>query len=72
VSTAARYELTPAARLDLLEAPNLGHRRPDLTSRNVLFYRVHSYLIIYRPNKKPLHILRVLHGARDVETLLKE
>lgn len=96
------YELTAAARLDLLhiwnylaenaslnvadkvisdieramrklvKTPWLGHRREDLTQRDVLFYLVHSYLIIYRPERKPLHVLRVLHGARDVQSLLAE
>jgi len=43
-----------------------------LTRRNILFYRVHSYLIVYRPDKKPLNVLRVLHAARDVKNLLAE
>ena len=29
----------------LAEFPSIGHRRADLTSRDVLFYKVFSYLI---------------------------
>lgn len=45
----------------LAEMPARGHRRPDLTSRPVLFYRIFSYLIIYQFGTEPLQILGVLH-----------
>jgi plasmid stabilization system protein ParE len=48
----------------------MGHRRQDLTSRDVLFWRVHSCLVIYR-DSTPLRIVRILHGRRDVNKLLK-
>jgi toxin ParE1/3/4 len=51
---------------------SLGHRRPDLTDRNLFFYRVQSYLVVYRADKKPIHIIRILHGARDVKSVLRE
>ena len=53
----------------LVDTPGIGHRRPDLTTRDVLFWRVHSYLIVYR-DSNPLRIVRVVHGRRDVEKLL--
>lgn len=56
----------------LAEAPNTGHRRADLTSRQVLFYRVFSYLIVYSPRSMPVHILGVLHGKRNVARILKQ
>ena len=31
---------------------------------------VYSYLIVYRPDTKPLQVAAVLHGARDVAKLL--
>jgi len=55
----------------LAEMPGLGHRRPDLTPRDVLFWPVHSYLVIYRASK-PLRIVRVIHGKRDVMRLLQK
>lgn len=57
--------------LRLAETPDLGHRREDLTDADVLFYPVWSYLVIYRPTSKPLEIVRVLHGARDLPSLLE-
>lgn len=55
----------------LAEHPYIGHRRDDLTTRkDVLFWPVYFYLIIYRPDAQPLEILRVLHGRRDVASIL--
>jgi plasmid stabilization system protein ParE len=39
----------------LADIPSSGHRRPDLTDRQVLFYRVFSYFVIYEPGSKPLN-----------------
>ena len=55
----------------LAEMPGIGHKRQDLTERIVLFWPVHSYLVIYR-DSKPLRIIRVIHGKRDVKRLLKQ
>jgi plasmid stabilization system protein ParE len=55
----------------LAEIPGMGHRRKDLTKQDVLFWPVHSYLVIYR-DMNPLQILAVLHGKRNVRRLLKE
>ncbi len=52
----------------LADHPGLGHRREDLTHVPLRFWNVWSYLIIYKPETKPLKILRVLHGARDLRT----
>ena len=64
-------------RLRILEAcrrlaqnPGMGHRREDLTNAPVLFWPVGSYLIVYNPARRPLEIVRVLHGARDFASLL--
>lgn len=54
----------------LAQDPGMGHCRQDLTSRDVLFWRVHSYLVIYR-SSTPLRIVRVIHGKRDVSRLLR-
>ena len=69
-ATRVRCEIRDACRR-LAQHPYTGHRRGDLTTReDVLFWPVYSYLIIYRPDKKPLEILRVLHGNRDVTRIL--
>ena len=54
------------------DIPNSGHRRPDLTNRNVLFYRIFSYLVIYQPGSDSLQILGVLHGKRNVARILRQ
>lgn len=51
--------------------PKLGHHRRDLTSKPVRFWPIYSYLIIYDPDTKPLEIVRILSGYRDVAALLK-
>jgi plasmid stabilization system protein ParE len=33
---------------------------------------VGAYLLVYRATARPLEILRVLHGARDLDALLEE
>jgi plasmid stabilization system protein ParE len=53
----------------LAKMPGIGHKRPDLTDRDVLFWPVHSYLVIYK-GSKPLRIVRVIHGKRNVKMLL--
>jgi len=55
----------------LADNPGIGHFREDLTSQRVRFFPVYSYLICYRPDTRPLQIIGVLHGRRDLEQLLK-
>ena len=50
--------------------PGIGHRREDLTDKPVLFWPVAYYLIIYNPARKPVEVVRVVHGARDIPSLL--
>lgn len=54
----------------LSRSPGIGHLRRDLSDAEVRFHQVYSYLILYRPETKPLQIVRILHAARDVETIL--
>ena len=56
----------------LADNPGIGHLRSDLTPQDVRFWSVLRYLVIYRPDTKPLEIVRVLHGKRDVRRLLEE
>ena len=52
------------------DAPDAGHMREDLTDTPVKFWPVFSYLIIYDSQARPIEIVRVLHGGRDVATIL--
>jgi plasmid stabilization system protein ParE len=51
--------------------PDAGHLRRDLTPLPVKFWSVFSYLIVYDPTATPLAIVRVLHGRKDVVTILR-
>lgn len=59
------------AVLMLARNPEAGHRRSDLTSKPVRFWPVYSYLIVYDPAARPLEIVRILSGYRDVASLLR-
>lgn len=57
----------------LADSPFAGRVRNDLTSLPVRFWVVHpysNYLIVYDPEKKPLRIVRILHGARNLRSVL--
>ena len=56
----------------LARTPGIGHFREDLTDRRQRFFLVYSYLIVYRPETKPLQIVRVVHAARDIQALLED
>lgn len=60
-----------AACQRIAENPGIGHKREDLTQAPVLSWSVGSYPIIYAPQRKPLAIVRTLHGARDVTSELQ-
>ena len=62
-------EIYAAADL-LAERPEIGHVREDLADTSLRFWRVHSYIIVYRPDTKPLEIVRILSGYRDVSHIL--
>ena len=49
-----------------------GHWRRNLTDQAVKFFPVYSYLIVYRPDTRPLQVVSILHGRRDVEQILKD
>lgn len=56
---------------DLAENPGMGHRRDDLTPRDLRFQAVFRYLIVYRDDHDPITIVRIVHASRDVIRELK-
>ena len=51
--------------------PRKGHKRADVhTSRPVLFWPAGSHVIVYEPEPRPIVIVRIVHGARDLNALL--
>jgi plasmid stabilization system protein ParE len=57
----------------LADSPLAGRIRKELTLLPVRFWVVQpysNYLIVYDPENKPLRIIRILHGARDLPSIL--
>jgi antitoxin ParD1/3/4/toxin ParE1/3/4 len=52
--------------------PGQGHTRRDLTSRGVLFFPLYSFLVVYQPEARPIRILAVLRGKRNLRRILKD
>jgi plasmid stabilization system protein ParE len=53
----------------LLAHPELGHVREDLPVPSLRFWPVGPYLVIYLA-EKPIEIVAVVHGARDVPSVV--
>jgi plasmid stabilization system protein ParE len=58
------------AMVKLAMNPGIGHWREELTDKRHRFLLVYSYMIVYRHESKPLQIIRVLHAARDAQSIL--
>jgi len=59
----------------LVDLPNQGHKRPDLTTSPLRFQSVRDYLIAYAPEERPLLVIAVLHGRRNpqaISTILEQ
>ena len=70
-----RYILAPEAALDLVEVWRhlLKEASVGIADRVEAAIRekiVNSYLIVYRPETRPLQIVAILRGNRDVERIL--
>lgn len=72
LTVANRVEATILDKIAFLaKMPDIGHWRRDLTDEPVKFFAVYSYLIVYRAETRPLQVVAILHGRRDVAELLK-
>jgi plasmid stabilization system protein ParE len=54
------------------DIPGLGHYREELLNKSCRFWRVWSYLIVYRWEVSPIEIIAVVHGARDLEEFFSD
>ena len=59
-----------AALQVLSDHPHAGRRRPELRPR-IRSFPVGSYIIFYRPIRRGVELVRVLHGARDLRRVFK-
>ena len=56
----------------IAHSPGIGHKREDLAGdRPVLFWSMRDYLIIYRSATKPVEIVTIARGSRDIAVILK-
>jgi toxin ParE1/3/4 len=55
----------------LADHPGLGHLRDDLADEALRVWTVYTYLVIYRPDARPLQVVRVLSGYRDIAVLVE-
>jgi toxin ParE1/3/4 len=65
-----------AARIDetfqlLARQPRMGRPRPELGS-DIRSFVVSSYVIFYCLGGDGIEIIRVLHGARDIEAIFRD
>ena len=49
----------------IVQFPNQGYLRPDLTTSTLRFKLVRDFMIVYDPEKRPLLIAAVFHGRRS-------
>jgi plasmid stabilization system protein ParE len=59
----------------LARHPMLGSKRSEITSLPVRFWvvtRYSNFIIIYRPETRPLQVVAVLHGKRDLKRVVNE
>jgi antitoxin ParD1/3/4 len=57
----------------LAQEPLIGRVRQDLTALPVRFWTIPkypNYIVVYKPDSRPLEIIRVLHGMRDIKRML--
>jgi plasmid stabilization system protein ParE len=47
-------------------SPGIGHYHDELLSREYRFWNFYSYVVAYAWEEKPIQIVSVVHGARDL------
>lgn len=52
--------------------PDIGHHYPGVTDPSLLAWPVGLYVVFYRPATRPLQIARIVHGRRDVPSVVDE
>jgi hypothetical protein len=52
-----------------LRIPSMGHCRGDPADESLRVWSVYSYLIVYRPEQRPIEIVRIVGGYQDIPHL---
>jgi antitoxin ParD1/3/4/toxin ParE1/3/4 len=53
----------------LAAAPGIGHHRSQLTGTTLRWWPVFRFQVLYDPESRPLTVLRILHGSRDLDRI---
>jgi plasmid stabilization system protein ParE len=51
-------------------SPAIGHYHDELLSRRYRFWNFYSYVVAYAWEEKPIQVIAVVHGARDLSVFL--
>ena len=54
----------------LARQPRMGRSRPELAA-DLHSFPVGNYVVFYLPRLKRIEVVRVLHGARDIQSILQ-
>ena len=53
-------------------SPAIGHHHDELLGRKYRFWNFYSYVVAYTWEAKPIQIISVVHGARDLAAFFNE
>ena len=56
----------------IADMPGIGHYRENLLDRRHRFWAVGQYLIVYRWQTRPLEVISIVHGARDLSAFFRD
>jgi plasmid stabilization system protein ParE len=56
----------------LSRSPGIGHYHEELMDRRYRFWNFYSYVVCYVWEKRPIQIIAVVHGARDLGSFLSD
>lgn len=56
----------------LSESPGIGHYHEELLDRHYRFWNFYRYVVCYAWEVKPIQIIAVVHGARDLAVFLTQ
>lgn len=69
--TAERIRAEFHERLQNLgRSPGIGHYHEELLGRRFRFWNFYSYVVVYVWEAKPIRVIAVVHGARDLAFFL--
>lgn len=52
------------------QSPGIGHYHEELLDRRYRFWNFYSYVVCYVWEAKPIQIVAIVHGARDLAAFL--